>query len=227
MARPPREEFPGAIHHVIPKGNGGRRIVEDDDDRLAYTVRLGGVTRELAWLVHASCLMDTHHHAVVETPEPNLGVGMRRLLGGHSRWLNVRHGASGSVFTPHFWSRRIDDEAWLFRACLYVVLNPVAAGFCDHPRDWRWSPYRATAEGDPAAFEPGEERLLRMFGSTPFEARRCYANVVDSVVRNIDGRRVNDRELWSALGAVDGPVGAAVAASGLDSANRHPPNVRL
>jgi REP element-mobilizing transposase RayT len=227
MARPPREEFPGAIHHVIPKGNGGRRIVEDDDDRHAYTVRFGRVTRELGWLVHASCLMDTHHHAVVETPEPTLSVGMKRMLGGHSRWLNVRHQRRGSVFAPHFWSRLIADDAWLFRACLYVVLNPVAAGICRHPRDWPWSSYRATAEGDPAAFAPGEERLLRMFGPTPSEARRSYAEVVDSAVRNIHGRRLDDRELWRALGSVQSSACAPRAALGADAADRPMPNVRV
>ena len=227
MARPQREEYPGAIHHVIPKGNGGRRIVEDDDDRRAYTVRLGRVSRELGWLVHASCLLDTHHHAVVETPEPNLGVGMKRQLGGHSRWLNVRHGVRGSVFAPHFWSRLIADEAWLFRACLYVVLNPVAAGLCTHPREWPWSSYRATAEGDPAAFAPGEERLLRMFGATPSEARQCYAEVVDNCVRNIHERRLDDRQLWRALDSVESPRGATRAISGVDAADRPPPGVRL
>ncbi len=207
MARASRDEGPEAVHHVIPKGSGGRRIVEDDHDRLAYVSRFGRITRELGWLVHTSCLMDTHHHAVLETPCPNLGLGMRRLLGGHSRWLNVRHGASGSVFAPHFWSRRIDDEAWLFQACLYVVLNPVAAGLCEHPRDWRWCSYRATAEGDLGAFAPGEERLLRMFGTTPFEARRCYARVVDDAVRNIiAGRRLATQELWRELREVPRPA---------------------
>lgn len=206
MARPPREEAAGAVHHVVPKGSGGRRIVEDDRDRLEFTRRLARITRELQWFVHANCLMDTHHHAVVETAEANLGVGMKRLLGGHSRWLNTRHGTSGSVFTAHFWSRRL-DEAWMFRACLYVVLNPVAAGLCDHPSEWPWCSYRATAEGDPDNFAPGEERLLRMFGRTPSEARRCYADVVDNAVRNIiDGRRLATEELWRALREVRSPA---------------------
>jgi len=160
---------------VIPAGNNGGRIVEDDCDRASYLARFARIRRELGWLCHASCLMDTHHHAVVETPMPNLGLGMRRLLGGHSHWFNLRHGQTGSVFVPHFWSRRLADEAWFFRACLYTVLNPVAAGLCTHPREWRWCSYRSTAEGDPAAFAPGEERLLRMFGNTPADARAMYA----------------------------------------------------
>ncbi len=218
MARPPREEAAGAIHHVVPKGSGGRRIVEDDRDRLEFVRRLGRITRELGWLLHANCLMDTHHHAVVETSAPNLGVGMRRLLGGHSRWLNGRYGRSGTVFTPHFWSRRVDDDGWFFRACLYVVLNPVAAGLCRHPREWPWCSYQATADGDPDTFAPGEERLLRMFGRTPYEARRCYAEVVDDAVRNIiDGRRMATSDLWSALREVQAPGAPTVSDSKSDT----------
>jgi REP-associated tyrosine transposase len=92
MAREPREEASGAIHHVIPRGNADLAIVHDDRDRIAFVARFARVGRELGWFTHASCLMDSHHHAVVETPEPNLGRGMRRVLGGHSRWMNVRYG---------------------------------------------------------------------------------------------------------------------------------------
>ena len=100
---------------------------------------------------------------------------------------------------PHFWSRRLADEAWFFRACLYTVLNPVAAGLCTHPREWRWCSYRATAEGDPATFAPGEERLLRMFGNTPADARAMYATVIDDAVARIRAHRVEQRALWAAL----------------------------
>jgi len=37
--------------------------------------------------------------------------------------------------------------------CLYIELNPVRAGMAEHPRQYRWSSYRAHAEGknDPLA----------------------------------------------------------------------------
>jgi hypothetical protein len=83
---------------------------------------------------------------------------------------------------------------------LYVVLNPVAAGVCSHPREWPWRSYSATADGDPDSYRPGEERLLRMFGSTPAEARRRYAAVVDDAVSRIAAQPVPDaRALWSRL----------------------------
>lgn len=191
MTRPPRGERPGAIHHVVPQGNGRRRIVEDNRDRNAYLVRYARISRELGWLTHAGCLMDTHHHAVVETPTPNLALGMKRLQGGHARWLNARHGREGSV-KQNFWSRCIGDEGWFFRACLYVVLNPVAAGLCKHPCEWPWCSYEVTARGDPDRYEPGEKRLLGMFGDSPLEARSNYARLVGEMAERISEQRVRD-----------------------------------
>ena len=144
--------------------------------------------------------MDTHHHAVIETPAANLGQGMRRLLGGHARYLNVRHDRQETVFRPHYWSKRIFDDGWFLRACLYAVLNPVAAGVCRHPRDWPWCSYRRTACGDPDAYAPGEERLLGMFGETPLEARNGYANAVDEAVELVVAQKLVDPEsVWGAL----------------------------
>jgi REP element-mobilizing transposase RayT len=209
MTRPSRGEEAGAVHHVVAQGNGRRRIVEDDRDRTAFVSRFRRIANELGWHVLASCLMDTHHHAVVETSSPNLGLGMRRLVGGHARWLNARHGREGSVFRQHYWSRRILDDEWLFRACLYVVLNPVAAGLCGHPREWAWCSYASTAHGDPTTYAPGENHLLEMFGATPAEARECYAKVIDDAVALLAARQINNgRAVWASLGDVAVPRGA-------------------
>ena len=186
--------------------------MEDDKDRTVYLNRFERVARELSWAVVSSCLLDTHHHAVVETAEPNLGLGMKRLQGGHARWFTVRHGRVGNLFRQRFWSRRICDEVWLFRACLYVVLNPVAAGLCGHPRDWRWCSYSRTVDGDPDSYAAGEELLLEMFGDTPREARHNYARVVDDAVERIaEQRRRDARSVWETLSNIAPPRGELVS----------------
>ena len=211
LTRRIRGEDHGAIHHAVAQGNGRRRIVFDNRDRRSFALRYGRIQRELGWTVHSSCLMDTHHHAVVQTAEPNLGLGMGRLQGGHARWLNARHGTEGHVFRHRFWSKRIYSDAHLLRACLYVVLNPVAAGVCDHPRDWPWCSYRSTVEGHPGVYGPGEHVLLEMFGGTPREARQSYAKLVGELAENLRARRVeSSRSLWAALREVDAPRRAEV-----------------
>ncbi len=39
--------------------------------------------------------MGNHMHLIIETVEPNLGVGMHRLQGGYAQYFNRRHGFVG------------------------------------------------------------------------------------------------------------------------------------
>jgi len=145
MPRKPRVEVPGAIQHVIARGNGGGRIVVDDDDRSALVTSLARVSERSDWRVHAYCLMDTHLHAVVETLEPTLGSGMRRLLGGYAFEFNRRHDRYGHLFAGPFSASLVDSETYAIEVCAYVVLNPVRAVLVHAPENWPWSSYRATA----------------------------------------------------------------------------------
>ena len=92
MARPLRFEYPGAVYHVMARGDGGRVVFAERDDHLLFLHRLGAVCRSRGWRVHAWALMGNHCHLLVETPEPNLVSGMRLLLGGFSQaWNRRRH----------------------------------------------------------------------------------------------------------------------------------------
>jgi len=117
----------------------------DEYDRRALLNGLARASERSAWRVHAYCLMNTYLHVVVETPEPTLGSGMRRLLGGYAHEFNQRHGRYGHLFAGPFSSSLVATEAYAIEVCAYVVLNPVRAGLVHSPEDWKWSSYRATA----------------------------------------------------------------------------------
>lgn len=144
MPRKPRVEAAGAVHHVVARGNAGGRIVVDNDDRRSLIAGLVHVSERYGWQVHAYCLMDTHLHAVVETLEPTLGSGMRRLLGGYAFEFNRRHRRYGHLFAGPFSASLVETERYVLEVCAYVVLNPVRAGLVHIPEDWEWSSYRAS-----------------------------------------------------------------------------------
>ncbi|CAN5234535.1 hypothetical protein BH09ACT13_BH09ACT13_00350 [soil metagenome] len=131
-----------------------------------------------AWRVHAYCVMDTHLHAVIETPEPTLGAGMRRLLGGYAFEFNRRHGRFGHLFAGPFSASLVDNEAYAIEVCAYVVLNPVRAGLVSSPDDWKWSSCRASAG---LVATPGflETRLVpRMLHVNRKRAQELYRQLV-------------------------------------------------
>jgi len=144
MPRRPREEAAGATHHVVPTGSGGESIVRDDLDRAALLQRVEHTVLRHGWLCFAYCILDTHFHLVVQTPKPNLGLGMQSLLAPYARDFNERHKRRGNLFHTRFYSTRIASDEHLTASLVYVHLNPVRAGVVEAPDLWRWGSYAAT-----------------------------------------------------------------------------------
>jgi REP-associated tyrosine transposase len=116
VPRKPREEAPGAIHHVIAQGNNGQPIVHDDVDRLVLLRQICRAEGDLGWECLAYCLLDTHIHLVLLTPQPNLGRGMRWLLGGYAFTFNRRHERTGHLFAGPYYAKLIEGESHLVKA---------------------------------------------------------------------------------------------------------------
>src|SRR5215207_1121344 len=104
MPRKPREDVPGAVHHVTARGNRKQEIFLDADDRATYLFLLGEVVMLRRWLCLAYCLMDNHVHLLIETPEGGLGRGMQTLHGLYAETFNKRHGRSGHLFQGRYGS---------------------------------------------------------------------------------------------------------------------------
>lgn len=145
MARPLRLQFPGGIYHVTARGNDRGPIFEDDDDRARFLVVLAATVARYRVVCHAYCLMGNHYHVLLQTPGANLSAAMRQLNGVYTQRFNRRHQRCGHVLQGRFGAQLVDGEAYLREVCRYIVLNPVRAGFVEHPGDWRWSSFRATA----------------------------------------------------------------------------------
>lgn len=178
MARPLRLEFPHAVYHVTSRGNARQKIVRSDHDRAGFLVILGQVIERYGWLCHAYCLMDNHYHLLLETPRPTLSAGMRQLNGVYTQTFNRHHRRVGHLFQGRFKAILVEKEAHLLELCRYVVLNPVRAGFVQHPHQWRWTSYRATIGRVEVPAYLTVDWVLGQFGRRLREARRAYEQFV-------------------------------------------------
>ncbi len=178
MARPLRIEYAGALYHITSRGDRRESIYEDDDDRKMFLSVLESVVGRFGWLCHGYCLMGNHYHLLVETPQPNLSRGMRQLNGVYTQRFNRSHGRVGHVFQGRFKAIVIEKENHLLEVCRYIMLNPVRAGMVEHPRQWRWSSYRATAGlRKPPGFL-SSDWILSQFGKRRADAQREYRRFV-------------------------------------------------
>ena len=178
MARPLRLSFPGAVYHVTSRGNARHDIVADDRDRSQWLSFLAHVDDRNGWLCHEYCLMDNHYHLVIETPKPNLSIGMRQLNGRYTQAYNRRHEQVGHVFQGRFTAILVEKDAHLRELCRYVVLNPVRAKIVSHPRLWVWSSYRATVGETKAPGWLTTDWILSQFGQRGGAAQARYRTFV-------------------------------------------------
>jgi len=108
MPRQMRIDFPGAIDHVMSRGDRRENIYLDDVDRQDFLKTLAEACQKTDWQVHAYCLMRNHFHLVVETPNANRVDGMHWLLSTYTIRLNRRHehrGTFSAAATRHWWWR--------------------------------------------------------------------------------------------------------------------------
>src|SRR6266568_8232934 len=126
MARKLRIQYPGAVYHVMNRGDRRESIFHDDADRQWFIETLGEACGKTGWQVHAYCLMPNHFHLVLETPQPNLVAGMKWFLGTYTGRFNRRHNLSGHLFSGRYKSLIVDGSSggYLRSVCDYVHLNP-------------------------------------------------------------------------------------------------------
>ncbi len=150
MARHRRIQFPGAVYHVMARGNRKSMIVDDDGDRRTFMNTFSVAAGDHHVRVYACCLMGTHYHALLDTPRGNLSAFIRTLNTEYSKPFNRRHERVGHTFEQRFTSLVVQREKYLRRVARYIVLNPVKARLCRDAADWPWSTHRATVGKDDA-----------------------------------------------------------------------------
>ena len=193
MARKLRIEYPGAVYHVMNRGDRREAVFKDDQDGEGFLKALAQVCEKAHWQVHAYCLMRTHFHLVLETPQPTLVAGMKWLLGTYTSRCNRRHRQFGHLFSGRYRALVVDGSGngYLKTVCDYVHLNPVRAGQLEpgQPLEaFRWSSYPLYLGGPRQ--RPAWLRVDRLLGEwrIPKDSeagRRQFA-------RGMEGRRAED-----------------------------------
>jgi REP element-mobilizing transposase RayT len=178
MARPLRIEFPGALYHLISRGNERREIAHDDHDRQTRLQWLQRTVQSYDWRLHAFVLMTNHEHLFVETPQANLSAGMQFLNGSYTSYFNRRHRRAGHLFQGRFKGHLIEEEGHFLEVSRYLHLNPVRAKMVRRPEDYRWGSYPGYHRARQALQWVTYDRVLGEFDARGQNRRRLYAQFV-------------------------------------------------
>jgi REP element-mobilizing transposase RayT len=142
MARQWRIEYPGAIYHVLSRGNGRQDIFLSDRDRQLFLSLLEELSERFDIEISAYVLMGNHYHILLKTLGANLSKAMQWLGTSYTRAFNISNQQSGHLFQGRFKSILVENDAYLLRLSCYIHRNPLRAGIVERLSDYKWSSYR-------------------------------------------------------------------------------------
>ena len=186
--------LPGVPLHVVQRGNNREPIFFDESDYGSYLKWLGEAAKRYGCTLQAYVLMTNRVHLLVTPKEVNSVSRMMQHLGRkYVPYINHTYGTTGTLWEGRFKASLIDVEDYLFRCMRYIELNPVRAGMVKSPAHYRWSSYRANAQGKEDAVITPHARYLAL-GRTAAARTEAYRALFKSALGDDEVNEV--RAAW-------------------------------
>lgn len=128
MPRPLRIEYPGAVYHVMNRGNYRAELFCQETAGASFEGTLFQACSRFGWRLCAYVLMSNHYHLALETRDANLVAGMQWLQSTFANRFNRMVRDRGHVFQGRYKALLIEADSSLLRVVNYIHLNPVRAG---------------------------------------------------------------------------------------------------
>ena len=142
MSRPLRIQYAGAWYHVMNRGRRAEAIFLGKKDYATFIDLLKEAVDVWNVRVSAYCLLSTHYHLLLQTPDANLSRCMRHINGVYTQRFNRSHHVDGQLFGGRYQSILIDAESYLLEVIRYIHRNPLDSGIVKHLEKYPWSSHQ-------------------------------------------------------------------------------------
>ncbi|MCR5784355.1 MAG: transposase [Eubacterium sp.] len=191
MPRTRRAQSGSGIYHVVLRGINRQKIFEDNEDYERYLYTLKKYQEVSGYTLYAYCLMPNHIHLLIKEGDEDLGKVFRRVGSSFVYWYNLKYNRIGHLFQDRFKSEVVEDDSYLLTVIRYIHRNPVKAGICNEPEEYRYSSY-ALYESEPLI---DSSLIFSMISREEFEHYQHISNEDSCLELEVNGkRRLRDGE---------------------------------
>jgi REP element-mobilizing transposase RayT len=141
VPRQARKRSRSGIYHVMLRGINQQTIFEDDEDKERLIATLEKYREICGYKLYAYCLMSNHFHILVKGEKEDLSLIVKRIAGSYVYWYNRKYKRCGHLFQDRYKSEAVDNDSYFLAVLRYIHNNPVVAGICESPCDYRFSSY--------------------------------------------------------------------------------------
>lgn len=129
------------MNHVTQHATGVDCFCLDDFDRNAAVDIVARTVKRYQLVLIDYCVMTNHVHLLLLAPNGNLPRAMQYLWARLAERYNRRHDRKGHLVRARYGAKPVKDEEQYLSTRAYIAMNPVKAGLCERPEQWRWSGY--------------------------------------------------------------------------------------
>ena len=180
MPRRARMAVPGIPWRIIQRENNPSACFYAEEDYRRYLDTLQEQAERHACAIHAYVLMTNHVHLwLTLTRQDSVGLLMKHLGQWYVQYINLTYRRSGTLWEGCYRSCLARDPEYVLGCYRYIEMNPMLADMVGHPREYRWSSYRANAEGEwNRVITPHQDYLG--LGASDQDCRESYRSLFSS-----------------------------------------------
>ncbi len=127
------------IYHIVLKGINSQQLFFDDSDYQCFLRLFNNCSKAYNAKIIAYCIMNNHIHLLIKFDSSDFSALFKSFGASFVPWYNQRYNRSGPLFNGRFYSKPVNDDAYLCAVVKYIHYNPVKAGICSSLSEYKWS----------------------------------------------------------------------------------------
>lgn len=173
MARKPRLHLVGGLYHVMLRGNNGKKIFFDNDDREYLEKLVAEGVKRFDHKILAYCWMSNHIHLAIEVNKIPLSKIIQNLSFRYTRYINKKRKQIGHLFQGRYKAILVEKDNYLLELVRYIHLNPIRAKVVRKLSNYKWSSHHIYL-GKKESLLIESDKVLSMFSKNKKTASKQY-----------------------------------------------------
>jgi len=125
MPRQPRIHYPGALYHVIVRGNNREWIFRTAAEKQRYLESIAVFHKKYDFRIYAYVVMSNHVHMLIKVDQTPLSKIMQSIQQSYTSWYNRKRKGSGHVFEQRYKATLCNEDTYLLSLIRYIHQNPL------------------------------------------------------------------------------------------------------
>lgn len=170
--------YPHLVSHITQRAAGKDSLFLEYEDYRYLLWLMKEISQDYSLKIFGFCLLPNHLHLLLSPQNKNLADAMRDLFAGYARRFNKKYERKGHLFGGPYRQAICLDDSYLLAASIYIHLNPVKAGLCKDPLDYRWSSLRLFCDNKAPQSFVDSDFILGMLSDEASKSKKMYLEFI-------------------------------------------------